>query len=106
MHRQQRTVFLLLIATIFFTACNSGIPEHARYIPKDAVAVAGVNLRSLSKKIAWNVITGSKLFKEMQAHIPERNAKEAMAGIEKSGIDFANTLYLYVKTDNRFKGGN
>jgi hypothetical protein len=106
MHRQQRTVFLLLVTAILFSACKHGIPEHAKYIPKDAVAVAGVNLRSLSKKIAWNVITGSKLFKEMQARIPEKNAKDAIGGIEKSGIDFANTYYLYVKTDNRFKGGN
>ncbi len=82
------------------------MPDHARYIPKDAVVVAGINLRSLSKKIAWNVITGSKLFKEMQQRLPQKNANDAVTGIEKSGIDFVNTIYFYVKPDNRLKGGN
>lgn len=77
-----------------------------RYIPKDAVAVAGVNLKALSKKIAWNLITGSKLFKEMQDRIPEKSTKDAMNGIEKAGIDVLNTFYVYVKTDTRFKGGS
>ncbi len=105
MHRTQRGSILIVLALVLFSSC-SHIPDHARYIPKDAVAVAGFDLKALSKKIAWNVITGSKLFKEMQARIPEKNTKDAMGGVEQSGLDFANTFYLYVKTDNRFKGGN
>jgi hypothetical protein len=101
-----RNLALLFLATALLGACSSPIPDHARYIPKDAVAMAGINLKGLSKKIAWNVITGSKLFKEMQDRIPEKGTKDAMNGIEKSGIDFANTVYVYVKTDARFKGGN
>lgn len=96
---------IIVLSIVLLSACNS-MPDHARYIPKDAVVVAGINLKSLSKKIAWNVITGSKLFKEMQARIPEKNAKDAVSGIEKAGFDFANTFYVYVKSDNRFKGGN
>ena len=68
--------------------------------------VAGINFKSLSKKIAWNVITGSKLFKEMQQRMPEKKANEAVSDIEKSGIDFMNTIYCYVKTDKRMQGGN
>src|ERR1017187_996193 len=100
-----RSTILIFMAVVLFTACNR-MPDHARYIPKDAVAVAGINLKSLGKKIAWNVITGSKLFKEMQKRIPEKNAKDAVSGIEKAGIDAMNTFYVYVKTDTRFKGGN
>ncbi len=96
---------IIVLSIVLLSACNS-MPDHARYIPKDAVVVAGINLKSLSKKIAWNVITGSKLFKEMQARIPEKNAKDAVSGIEKAGFDFSNTFYVYVKSDNRFKGGN
>jgi len=96
----------MFAATWLLASCSSPIPDHARYIPKDAVATAGINLKGLSKKIAWSMITGSKLFKEMQDRIPEKNAKDAMSGIEKAGIDFVNTLYVYVKTDNRFAGGN
>lgn len=52
------------------------------------------------------MITGSKLFKEMQNRIPEKSTKDAMSNIENAGIDLANTLYVYVKPDTRFKGGN
>ena len=102
---QLKASTVLLVGVLFLGACHS-LPDHARYIPKDAVVVAGVNLKSLSKKIAWNVITGSKLFKEMQKRLPEKNANDAVAGIENSGIDFLNTIYCYVKTDKRIKGGN
>ena len=105
MRRYVRSTILIFLTIGIFSACNR-MPDHARYIPKDVVAVAGINLKGLGKKIAWNVITGSKLFKEMQKRIPEKNAKDAVSGIEKAGIDAMNTFYVYVKTDTRFKGGN
>ncbi len=104
MYRYQR-ITILLFLVLMLGACSKQ-PDHARYIPKDAVAVAGINLKALGKKIAWNMITGSKLFKEMQNRIPEKTTKDAMDGIEKAGIDLANTLYVYVKPDTRFKGDN
>ena len=105
MQKQQRKLICMLLVLALMSACSK-MPDHARYIPKDAVAVAGINLKGLSRKIAWAVITDSKLFKEMQDRISEKNTKDAMNGIEKAGIDFLNTLYVYVKTDNRFRGGN
>jgi len=105
MHRISRSIIFLFFATALLSAC-SRIPDHERYIPKDAVAVVGINLQSLGKKIAWNMITGSKLFKEMQDRIPEKSAKDAMLGLEKAGIDGLNTFYVYVKSDARFKGNN
>src|ERR1700761_4557466 len=103
--RTPRITVVLLFATALLGACNA-VPDQTRYIPKDALAVAGINLKGLSKKIAWNVITGSKLYKEMQARIPEKNTKDAMNSIEKAGIDFSSTLYVYVKTDTRARGSN
>jgi hypothetical protein len=105
MRYYSRFSICILLAITFLSACSKK-PETACYIPKDAVAVAEINLKSLSKKIAWNLITGSKLFKEMQKRIPEKSTKDAMSGIEKAGIDAFNTFYVYVKTDTRFKGGN
>jgi uncharacterized protein DUF4836 len=105
MHRNLRHAILIVLAIGLLSACNR-MPDHARYIPKDAVAVAGINLKSLSKKIAWNMITGSKLFKEMQDRIKEKNTRDAMAGIEKAGVDAINTFYVYVKTDKRFTSGS
>ncbi len=105
MRRYFHSTILLFLAIGLFSACNR-LPDHARYVPKDAIAVAGINLKGLGKKIAWNMITGSKLFKEMQKRIPEQHAKDAVNGIEKAGIDALNTFYIYVKTDTRFIGGN
>ena len=105
MHRILRHSLTIALAATLLSACSK-LPDHARYIPKDAVAVAGINIRGLGKKIAWNMITGSKLFKEMQKRIPEKSTKDAMDGIEKSGIDLSNTIYVYVKPDTRFKNGN
>jgi hypothetical protein len=105
MFSKLRITVCVVLAIALLSACSK-MPDHARYIPKDAVAVAGVNVKALSKKIAWNMITGSKLFKEMQKRMPEKSAKDAMNGIEKAGIDAINTFYVYVKTDARFKSGN
>lgn len=105
MHRHLRSYLTILTLIVLLSACSK-VPDNARYIPKDAVAVAGINLRSLSKKIAWNMITGSKLFKEIQQRMADQNARDAMTGIEKAGLDVTNTFYVYVKTDTRFKGGN
>jgi len=105
MRRYLRSITIICLTTVLFSACSK-IPDHAKYIPKDAIVVAGVNLKSLGKKIAWNVLTGSKLFKEMEQRMPDKNAKDAMGGLEHAGIDGANTFYVYVKTDKRFTGGN
>lgn len=105
MYRFQRGSVFFILAIVLLGACTR-MPDHARYIPKDAITVAGVNFSSLSKKIAWSVITGSKLFKEMQARMPEKNAQDAISGIEAAGFDFANTFYVYMKADERYSGGN
>jgi hypothetical protein len=105
MQRKSRSIIILVLVAALFSACNR-TPDHMRYIPKDAVVVAGINIKSLGKKIAWNAITGSKLFHEMEQRLPEKNAKDAISGIEKAGIDVMNTFYVYIKTDNRFSGGN
>ncbi len=105
MHRHLHSSIIVILTVTLFSAC-SHVPDHIRYIPKDAVVVAGINLKTLSKKIMWNVITDSKLFKEMQSHVPEKNAKDAMSGIQNAGLDISNTFYVYVKSDNRFKGGS
>ncbi len=105
MHRYLRRSIFVVIAAVMLAAC-SRVPDNARYIPADAVAVIGVNLRSLSKKIAWNLITGSKLFKEIQKRMPAKNGADAVGGIENAGFDVSNTFYVYTRADNRFVGGN
>src|ERR1043165_1793139 len=105
MHKGVRRFIFILIAVALLAACRK-VPDNARYIPSDAVAVVGINLKSLSKKIAWNLITGSKLFKEIQKRVPDKKAGDAVGGIENAGFDVANTFYVYTRADNRFAGGN
>ncbi|MBC7554818.1 MAG: DUF4836 family protein [Taibaiella sp.] len=104
MLRHLRAATVICVSVIFLSACNN-VPDHRKYIPKDASLVAGINLKSLGKTIAWNMVTGSKLFKEMQKKVPENNGSNLMSGIDKAGIDALNTFYVYLKSDNRFNNG-
>jgi hypothetical protein len=81
-------------------------PESVNYIPKDASAVTSINLGALGKKIAWNVITGSKIFQDLQKKVPKKDGKDALSGIDNSGIDFLSNIFLYTRTDKRFMGGS
>jgi hypothetical protein len=92
---------ILACFAVLLAACHR-MPDHAKYIPKNATAVMSVDLVSMSKKIAWSAITGSKIFDEWKAR-PEQ--KGAIKGIEDAGIDFANTLYLYTLKNDKMNGG-
>lgn len=100
-----RNYIAFVFIAVLFAACSK-VPDNAKYVPADATAVAGINLRSLSKKIAWNVITGSKIYKEMQQRMTAQGGADAMKGIENAGIDVSNTFYIYTRSDTRFYGGN
>lgn len=104
MLRSARNYIAFLLAVALFAAC-SRIPENTRYIPADAVAIVGINISSLGKKIAWNLITGSKLFKEIKKRMPADNAGAALGGIENAGFDVSNTFFVYTKPDTRFENG-
>ncbi len=97
-----RNLVAALTICIAFSACNS-IPDHAKYIPKDAVAVIGINTKEIGKKVMWDALMGSKLIKDMkEKNIEKTNALE---GLENSGIKGFSTSYIYVKPDQRFVSG-
>src|ERR1700752_1108150 len=100
MYRHSRGYLLILLSVVLLGACSK-VPDNARYIPDDVVAVAGINLRSLSKKIAWNLITGSKLYKEIRKNMPAKNTGDMIGGIENAGLDVSNTFYVYTRPDTR-----
>lgn len=97
-----RFCLLAAISVLIISSCNK-VPEHARYIPKDAVAVLGINTKQLGKKIAWNMLTGSKLLDEMGDNVP---FKDALKDAEHAGIKTSTTFYIYMKPDARFQGAN
>lgn len=86
---------LALALLITFSACNR-LPDHAKYIPKDALVVLGVNTGKIGKEIAWSAIVGSKLFDEMKKAMPQ---KGAMEGLGNAGIKHTSTSYLYIKSN-------
>ena len=102
MPRNPLVPIISCILLLAFTACNK-VPDHAKYIPKDAVVVIGINARQIGKKIAWNAITGSKLFKQWMHDLHEKSSGDLEFG--KLGIDGLNTFYVYIKNDKRFKDG-
>ncbi len=101
MLRILRTSIILFIATSMLAACSSSKQE--KYIPKNAEVVAGLNMSALGKKIAWNMITGSDLFKQMRKKSGSNGEGAGiMENIDKAGIDVMNTFYVYLKNDQRY----
>lgn len=94
---QTVTVFILFIA---LSACNN-VPDHAKFIPKDAVAVVGINTKEIGKKVMWNALMGSKLVKNIQ----DKEKANALEGLENAGVKGYSTSYMYIKTDQRFTNG-
>ncbi|MBK6820801.1 MAG: DUF4836 family protein [Bacteroidetes bacterium] len=81
-----------IVISVF--SCNK-IPNHAKYIPKNALGVFAVDMDKLSKKLIWNVLTGSEIFDEMQKDIKNEESKKAMKDFSNIGIDPATTLYIF-----------
>lgn len=92
-----RSLLLLLPMLLLFGACHT-TPDHAHYIPKNALMVAEVNTKSLSKKIAWSLITGSSLLDKLRGSSKD-SAKQAdfIKNMSEAGVDELNTFYVYAK---------
>jgi hypothetical protein len=95
-----RHAFIACLCIVLLGSCNN-IPDHAKYIPKDALVVVGVNTKEIGKKIAWNAIMGSKLMEEMQ----KQKTGNAVSDPAELGIELMSTSYVYVRPDKRFDGG-
>jgi hypothetical protein len=96
-------VFAFYILLVFaFSACHTGLPDHAKYIPKDAVTVIGINTKELGKKIAWSTLTGNKLLENIKKQMPY---DAALKDLGDAGIKGFSTCYIYFKTDKRFEEG-
>ena len=92
---------LLLSVLVFFSACHR-TPDHAKYIPKNAMMVAEINTKSISKKIAWSLITGSNLWDKLRGRqSKEDSAKQSefIKNMKEAGVDELNTFYAYLKSN-------
>ena len=90
MNFRSRFVYFLFPALLLLSACHR-TPDHAKYIPKDALMVAEINTKELSKKIAWSMITGSNLWDKIKgSKSKEDSAKQSefIKNMQEAGIVF------------------
>ncbi len=88
--------FLLFLAfTALLFSCNK-IPDHAKYIPKNAQLVGAIDMNKMGKKLIWNALTGSELFKNMQKNMGNEDSKNAMKDISNIGLNQSSTVYFYL----------
>ncbi len=101
MQRRSYTPVLLLLMLMIGSAC-SRTPDHARHIPPDALCIVGVNTREISREIAWNALSGSDLFHKLKEHTGRTPLAEALGQLEHAGIRFSSTIYMYLRTNQRY----
>lgn len=90
-----RTSLLLFLLPIFlFVSCKK-VPDHARYIPKTAVSVVGINTGAMGKKMAWESITGADKMGNLDSLLQQNGMKLKAEDLRHSGIDMSSTLYTF-----------
>ena len=99
MRSTKSSLYLILPLLLLLAACHS-TPDHAKYIPKNALMVAEVNTKELSKKIAWSMITGSNLWDKLRGSLSKDDSakqSEFIKNMQEAGVDELNTFYAYLK---------
>lgn len=91
-------IFLTVSIVVFcLSACKSDT-DGLNYIPKDALGVFSINLKSLSQKIAWSALSDSRVLKELA-----NSGKEKAFDINATGVNpFAN-IYAFGLPDQRLE---
>ena len=101
MNHRSRLLYLFVPILLLLGACHR-TPDHAKYIPKNALMVAEVNTQELSKKIAWSMITGSNLWDKLRgSKSKEDSAKQSefIKNMQEAGVDELNTFYAYLNNN-------
>ncbi len=94
MNKNRAMQLVAFVYMILAIGCTK-IPNHAHYIPKDALLVGAVDMNKLGKKMIWNAITGSELFDEMQKDFKNEKSKEAMKDFSSVGLNQNSTIYFF-----------
>lgn len=99
MLKHSRFLLFVLPILLLLGACHS-TPDHAKYIPKNALMVAEINTKELSKKIAWDMISSSNMWDKLKNFRSKKDsAKQAefIKNMTEAGVDELNTFYAYIK---------
>lgn len=98
MNFRLRLLSALLVVAVLLSGCHS-TPDHARYIPKNALMVAEINTKELSKKIAWSMITNNSLWEKLRGKKNKADSirqSEFIKNMQEAGVDELNTFYAYL----------
>ncbi|MBP6625182.1 MAG: DUF4836 family protein [Chitinophagaceae bacterium] len=101
MIRTHRLLIFICLLFVAFTACNK-IPKHAKYIPKDSQMVLAIDLDKMGKKLIWNAVTGSELFKDMMKNLKNESSKNAAKDISSIGLKQNSSVFVF---SNRLENG-
>jgi len=88
---------------IFLASCRK-LPDHAKYIPKNAQLVGAIDMKQMGKKLIWNALTGSDLFREMQKELNSEESKKAMKDISNIGLKQQSSVYFYLNGKRAVEG--
>ncbi|MBX9779544.1 MAG: DUF4836 family protein [Chitinophagaceae bacterium] len=102
MNRIINGLAILGIITLVLSSCSSKAPKEARLIPKNAVAVASVNIFALKEKLEKNGITidtlPDKIFEKDSSGKVDRKAIEELR--TEAGINWQKDCHFFAVNKN------
>lgn len=90
------TITIVAVMTVF-SACKKS-NDAGKMIPKDALIILHLNIKSLSSKISWDEIRQTSWYKEAYNDTAAKPwVKKIMDNPENSGIDFNAGLFVFAQ---------
>lgn len=89
-------LLLWALPLLLLAACNR-IPDHAKYIPKNALTVVGIDTKSIGQKVAWESITGADVMGSADSLLLRNGYPVTAEDFRNSGIDLSSTLYIFFR---------
>ena len=82
MKQLSKLAALFVVCIVFLSSCSS-VPDHAKYIPKDASVVVALNIKEIGKTLTWSSIKGSKVLDDLKKGSSGDTGKSMLNDIEK-----------------------
>ncbi len=90
----------LLLPLLFLAACRK-VPDHARFIPKNALSVVGINVGAIGKKITWPALLGADVRGSFDSFALQKGYHIRAEDLQNSGLDRSSTVYVcFLPTGN------
>lgn len=89
-------LLLWVLPLLVLAACNR-VPDHAKYLPKNALSVVGIDTKSIGQKVAWESITGSDVMGSADSFLMRHGYPVTAEEIRNCGIDLSSTMYVFFR---------